>query len=185
MKTNLIILAAPSGAGKSSFIEKICADNKVLFDTITYTTRAMRKGESQGFPYFYVTEDEFNIKKSEGFFVEWARVHNHLYGTSRVQIEDAWKQGRCVIMDVDIQGAKTFKELYPHSQSIFILPPSIEELRKRIVKRDGRIPADIEVRMDNAKKEMAEAPGYDYRIVNDHFETSYAEFKKIIENILA
>lgn len=185
MKTNLIILAAPSGAGKSSFIEKICSDYKVLFDTITYTTRAMRKGESQGAPYFFVHEDEFLLKKEEGFFVEWARVHNHLYGTSRVQIEDAWKDGRCVIMDVDVQGAKTFKELFPQSKSIFILPPSIEELRKRIVKRDGRIPADIEVRMDNAKKEMAEAPNYDYRIVNDHFESSYAEFKKIIENLLA
>jgi guanylate kinase len=185
MKTNLIILAAPSGAGKSSFIEKICAEKPVLFDTITYTTRAMRKGESQGVPYFFVTEDEFNAKKEDNFFVEWARVHNHLYGTSRVQIEDAWEQGRCVIMDVDIQGAKTFKTMYPQSQSIFILPPSIEELRKRIIKRDGKIPADIDVRMDNAKKEMKEASGFDYRIVNDHFETSYAEFKKIIENLLA
>jgi guanylate kinase len=145
----------------------------------------MRKGESQGVPYFFVTEDEFNAKKEDNFFVEWARVHNHLYGTSRVQIEDAWEQGRCVIMDVDIQGAKTFKTMYPQSQSIFILPPSIEELRKRIIKRDGKIPADIDVRMDNAKKEMKEASGFDYRIVNDHFETSYAEFKKIIENLLA
>ncbi|MBL7543569.1 MAG: guanylate kinase [Bdellovibrionaceae bacterium] len=185
MKTNLIILAAPSGAGKSSFIEKVCAETPVLFDTITYTTRAMRKGESQGVPYFFVSEDEFNQKKSENFFVESARVHNHLYGTSRVQIEDAWKQGRCVIMDVDIQGAKTFKELYPQSRSIFILPPSIEELRTRIVKRDGRIPADIEIRMETAKKEMKEAPGFDYRIVNDQFELSYAEFKKIVDKLLA
>ena len=184
MKTNLIILAAPSGAGKSSFIEKICSEKKVLFDTITYTTRSMRLGESQGSPYFYVTEAEFNTKKDQGFFVEWARVHNHLYGTSRVQIEEAWLQDRCVIMDVDIQGAKTFKDLYPQSRSIFILPPSIEELRKRIIKRDGKIPTDIEIRMDNAKKEMKEAAEFDFRIVNDHFETSYAEFKKIIENLL-
>lgn len=185
MKTNLVILAAPSGAGKSSFIEKICAEKPVLFDTITYTTRAMRKGESQGVPYYFVTEAEFNTKIDGNFFVEWARVHNHLYGTSRVQIEEAWINGRCVIMDVDIQGAKTFKEMYPQSKTIFILPPSIEELRKRIVKRDGKIPADIEVRMETAKKEMAEAPHYDYRIVNDQFESSYAEFKKIIENLLA
>lgn len=184
MKTNIIIIAAPSGAGKSSFIEKICAENKVLFDTITFTTRAMRNGESQGAPYFFVGEDEFNSKVKDNFFVEWARVHNHLYGTSRVQIEEAWQKGHCVIMDVDIQGAKTFKELYPQTQSVFILPPSIEELRRRIIKRDGKIPADIEVRMDNAKKEMKEASNFDYRIVNDHFESSYAEFKKIIENLL-
>lgn len=185
MKTNLIILAAPSGAGKSSFIEKICAEKPVLFDTITYTTRAMRKGESQGVPYYFVSEDEFSSKKDDNFFVEWARVHNHFYGTSRLQIEEAWAQGCCVIMDVDIQGAKTFKDLYPQSKSIFILPPSIEELRRRIVKRDGKVPTDIEVRMATAKKEMAEAPNYDYRIVNDQFESSYAEFKKIIENLLA
>lgn len=184
MKTNLIILAAPSGAGKSSFIEKICNENAVLFDTITYTTRAMRNGETQGHPYFFISEDEFNEKRSRNFFIEWARVHNHLYGTSRVQIEEAWAQGRCVIMDVDIQGAKTFKALYPHSQSIFILPPSIEELRKRIIKRDGRVPVDIEVRMETATIEMKEASGFDYRIVNDHFESSYAEFKKIVENLL-
>lgn len=184
MKTNLIILAAPSGAGKSSFIEKICSENKVLFDTITYTTRSMRAGESQGVPYYFVTESEFNAKKEQNFFVEWARVHNHLYGTSRLQIEDAWSDGHCVIMDVDIQGAKTFKYLYPQSKSIFILPPSIDELRKRIIKRDGKIPTDIEIRMETAKKEMKEAPSFDFRIINDHFETSYAEFKKIIENLL-
>lgn len=185
MKTNLIIIAAPSGAGKSSFIEKICAENAVLFDTITYTTRAMRKGESQKHPYFFINEDEFKSRIEQRFFVEWARVHNHLYGTSRVQIEEAWEKGHCVIMDVDIQGAKTFKELFPQSQSVFILPPSIDELRKRIIKRDGKIPSDIEIRMDTAKTEMLNAPSFDFRIVNDDFETSYAEFKKIIENLLA
>ena len=89
MKTNLIIVAAPSGAGKSSFIEKICKENASLVDTITYTTRSMRLGESQGHPYYFVSEEEFKTKIDEGFFVEWAMVHNRFYGTPMYQLEDA------------------------------------------------------------------------------------------------
>lgn len=184
MLTNLIIVAAPSGAGKSSFIEKICKENAKLVDTITYTTRAMRLGESQGHPYYFVSEDEFKLKIEQGFFVEWAMVHNRFYGTPVYQLEEAWKNGRCIIMDVDIQGARTFKEKFPQSKGIFILPPSIDELRKRIIKRDGKVPQDIEIRMENAKNEMKEAPHFDFRLVNDDFETSYAEFKKIVENLI-
>ncbi|MCK6599740.1 MAG: guanylate kinase [Bdellovibrionaceae bacterium] len=184
MKTNLIIVAAPSGAGKSSFIEKICKENELLVDTITYTTRAMRLGESQGHPYYFVPEVEFKKKIDEGFFVEWAMVHTRFYGTPMYQLEEAWKNGRCIIMDVDIQGARTFREKFSTCKTIFILPPSIDELRKRIIKRDGKVPQDIEIRMENAKNEMKEAPHFDFRLVNDDFATSYAEFKKIVENLL-
>lgn len=185
MKTKMIILAAPSGAGKSSFVEKITREDHRLFDTVTYTTREMRKGESQGFPYHFVTIEEFTKRLQENFFVEWAKVHNNFYGTPLYQIENAWKEGRCVIMDVDIQGAETFKAKYPEAKTIFILPPSIDELRRRIQKRDGKVPADLEVRMQNAAREMLEAPKFDYRIVNDVFDRSYAEFKKIVEDLLA
>lgn len=184
MITNIIVVAAPSGAGKSSFIEKICRENANLVDTITYTTRAMRLGESQGHPYYFVSEDEFKAKIDQGFFVEWAMVHNRFYGTPMYQLEEAWKNGRCIIMDVDIQGARTFKEKFPQTKGIFILPPSIDELRKRIIKRDGKVPQDIEIRMENAKNEMKEAPHFDFRLVNDDFETSYEEFKKIVENLI-
>lgn len=184
MITNIIVVAAPSGAGKSSFIEKICKENAKLVDTITYTTRSMRLGESQGHPYYFVSEDEFKAKIDQGFFVEWAMVHNRFYGTPMYQLEEAWQNGRCIIMDVDIQGARTFKEKFPQTKGIFILPPSIDELRKRIIKRDGKVPQDIEIRMENAKNEMKEAPHFDFRLVNDDFETSYEEFKKIVENLI-
>lgn len=184
MLTNIIIVAAPSGAGKSSFIERICKENAKLVDTITYTTRAMRLGESQGHPYYFVSEEEFKAKIDQNFFVEWAMVHNRFYGTPVYQLEEAWKNGRCIIMDVDIQGARTFKEKFPQTKGIFILPPSIDELRKRIIKRDGKVPQDIEIRMENAKNEMKEAPHFDFRLVNDDFETSYEEFKKIVENLI-
>ncbi len=184
MKTRMIIVAAPSGAGKSSFVERICREEKRLEDTVTYTTRAMRKGETQGHPYHFVSRDEFEAKIKENFFVEWAQVHTNLYGTPYYQLETAWLRGKCVIMDVDVQGADSFKAKYSDAVSIFILPPSIDELRRRIEKRDGGIPEDIEIRMANAEKEMRQSSHFDYLIVNDQFDHSYGQFKKIIEELL-
>jgi guanylate kinase len=185
MNTKIIIVAAPSGAGKSSFVERICREDGRLEDTITYTTRKMRAGESQGHPYHFVSESEFEALLAKSFFVEWARVHTNLYGTPLNQLEAAWAQGKCIIMDIDVQGAATFRGKYPRdSVGIFILPPSIDELRRRIVKRDGKVPDDLEVRMQNAEKELAHAGDFDFQVVNDVFEQSYAEFKKIIESLL-
>jgi guanylate kinase len=185
MKTRMVIVAAPSGAGKSSFVEKACREESRLEDTVTYTTRSMRKGESQGHPYYFVSREEFEAKIKENFFVEWAQVHTNLYGTPYDQLENAWLKGKCIIMDVDVQGAATFKAKYPDAVSVFILPPSIDELRRRIEKRDGKIPADIEIRMANAEKEVQQASKFDYQIVNDQFDHSYAQFKKIIEELLS
>lgn len=180
----MIILAAPSGAGKSSFVEKICQEDERLVDTVTYTTRAMRKGESEGYPYHFVTKEEFEIKINDEFFIEWAVVHDNLYGTPMYQIEEAWKHNKCVIMDVDVQGAKTFKDKFPLAKTVFILPPSIDELRRRIVIRDGRVPLDLEVRMKNAEAEMKLSSTFDVQIINDIFEESYSEFKKIVDDWL-
>lgn len=183
-KTRMIIVAAPSGAGKSSFVERICRENPRLEDTVTFTTRSMRAGESQGHPYHFVSENEFKALVSKNYFVEWAQVHNNCYGTPLEQLEKAWEKGKCIIMDVDVQGAETFKKKYPDSKSIFILPPSIDELRRRVTKRDGRVPDDLEVRMKSAEKELKMAPRFDFQIINDDFEGSYHQFKKIIEELL-
>lgn len=180
----MIIVAAPSGAGKSSFVEKVCGEDSRLEDTVTFTTRSMRAGETQGHPYHFVTRERFEGLLKEGYFVEWAQVHTNLYGTPLEQIENAWKNGKCIIMDVDVQGAETFKSKYPDAKSIFILPPSIDELRRRVVKRDGKVPDDLEVRMKNAEKEIKVADHFDFQIINDNFDTSYAAFKKIIEELL-
>ncbi len=184
VQTRMIIVAAPSGAGKSSFVERICREEKRLEDTVTYTTRKMRTGESQGFPYHFVSMNEFEALKAKDYFVEWALVHTNYYGTPMEQLEKAWAQGKCIIMDVDIQGAATFKAKFPDAKSIFILPPSIEELRRRVLKRDGKAPDDLEVRMQNAEKELKEASRFDYQIVNNDFEGSYLRFKKIVEELL-
>ncbi|MEZ0391530.1 MAG: guanylate kinase [Pseudobdellovibrionaceae bacterium] len=180
----MIIVAAPSGAGKSSFVERICRENSQLEDTVTFTTRAMRAGESQGHPYHFVSREEFESLLIKNYFVEWAHVHNNLYGTPYEQLDRAWEQGKCIIMDVDVQGAETFKLKYPDSKSIFILPPSIDELRRRVTKRDGKVPEDLEVRMRAAENELKMASAFDFQIINDDFETSYLKFKKIIEELL-
>ena len=185
MKTRLIVVAAPSGAGKSSFVERISKEDPRLVDIITFTTRSIRKGESEGHPYHFIAYDDFQNKVREGFFVEWARVHNNCYGTSYNSIEDVWNQGKSAIMDIDIQGVATFKAKFSDAKTVFILPPSIDELRRRIIKRDGGVPADIEIRMGNAEKELLEASKFDYQIVNDNFEESYGQFKKIVEELLA
>ncbi len=180
----MIIVAAPSGAGKSSFVERICAEEPRLCDTVTYTTRTMREGESQGKPYYFVPEPEFEGKVKEGFFVEWARVHDNLYGTPLYQLETAWEKGLCVIMDVDVQGVRTFRAKYPEAQTVFIMPPSLEELRRRLLKRDGERIKDLEVRLRNAEIEMRSAPEFHHQLVNDDFEASYQQFKKIVVEIL-
>jgi len=180
----LIIVAAPSGAGKSSFVERICKEEPRLFDTVTYTTRDPRQGESEGNPYHFISISRFEELLAQNYFVEWARVHTNLYGTPWYQLTDAWKSNKCVIMDVDIQGWVTFKAKFPKCFGIFILPPSIDELRRRILKRDSKPPQDLEVRMQNAHIEIQRAEEFDFQLINDNFEESYQKFKKIIDEIL-
>jgi guanylate kinase len=183
-KVNMIIVVGPSGVGKSTLVDKITAEMPVLFDTVTYTTRAMRKGEKEGVPYHFISEAEFKSLIEKNFFVEWAHVHNKMYGTSRDQVDKAIADGRVVIMDVDVQGAKTFREKYPDSFTIFVQPPSIDELRQRIKKRDRMADAELEIRMDNARKEMSQATEFDMQLVNADFAISYGQFKKVVEDIL-
>jgi guanylate kinase len=185
MKVRMIIIAAPSGAGKSSFVERITREVPRLRDTVTYTTRAIRAGESEGNPYHFVSQDKFLELRDQGFFVEWAVVHENLYGTPYYQLDDAWAKDEVIIMDIDVQGADTFKRKFPDSASIFILPPSIDELRRRVTKRDGRVPTDLEIRMKNAEREIARAAEFDFQLINDDFDKSYQEFKKIIEELLS
>lgn len=185
MKTRMILVAAPSGAGKSSFVDRVVKELLQLEDVITYTTRPMRHHETQGSPYHFISATEFQEKINQDFFIEWANVHTNLYGTSRESLEQAWARDHVVIMDLDVQGVRTFRKKLPEGlKTIFILPPSLEELKRRIIKRDRVEPADLDVRMRNAATEMAEATQFDYKVVNDNFEQSYAAFKKIIEELL-
>ena len=181
--TSLIIVSAPSGAGKSSLCNRALKEFPTLVHSISYTTRTARPQEFDGDHYFFVKEKEFLNLIREGFFAEWAKVHSHYYGTSKKQLESTWKKGQTVIMDIDVQGASQLKEKYPFAHTIFILPPSIEELKKRLQKRDAET-SFLNLRLKNAEEEMKMADQYDHQITNDNFETSYAKFHKIIESII-
>ena len=182
----LIILVGPSGAGKSSFVERAVEELPNLVDVITCTTREMREGERQGYPYHFFSKEEFEKRISEDFFVEYAQVHGNFYGTPRDQIEKTWSEGNAVIMDVDVQGANTFMEKYPKEvQTIFIMPPSVDILRQRLIGRDGNDSKDLELRLENGQKEMALAGNFHFQLVNDDFDEAFAKFKKIIEKILS
>lgn len=184
MKNKMVILIGPSGVGKSSFLERALKDFAELRDTVTCTTRNMRKGESEGAPYHFVSRDRFEELIRQNHFIEFAEVHGNLYGTPEHQIGEAWRDGKAIIMDVDVQGAQTFKRKYPQALTIFILPPSVDSLRHRVIKREGKTPADIEIRMANAAREMALADEFDHRLVNDQFDPAYAELKNLIEDFL-
>lgn len=186
LETCMFIIVGPSGAGKSSFLDKIIQDRPEIIDTITNTTRPMRAGESQGIPYDFITEAEFKKRREENQYIEWAEVHGFYYGTPKSEIERITSMGNSMIMDVDIQGAASFKKFYPEAISIFILPPSIDALRERVRNRDGKTLSDeqLEVRMKNAEIEIKASEGFDYRVVNDDFDKSYESFKKIVDKHL-
>lgn len=178
----LVILIGPSGVGKSSFIDRILKEMNSLCDITTYTTRAPRQGEKEGDPYHFVSLAHFQELIKQNFFVEWANNHGNLYGTPRNQITDAWKNGKTVIMDIDVQGARHFQKEFPQALTIFLAPPSVDALRQRILRR-GAV-SDIEVRIQTALKEMACAGDFGHLITNDDFETAYRQFRLLIEKLL-
>ena len=182
----MVIVVAPSGAGKSTFIDEVIRRPELgLKDTITFTTREMRSMESEGDPYFFITKEDFEEKVEKGFFVEWAKVHSSYYGTSVEQIRNYWKDGFVPIMDVDIQGASTFKSKFPEALVVFIQPPSLEALKERLLKRGGGIlPDDFEVRMENAKKEIEWADNADEIVINDDFQVAFEDFLNKVESYL-
>ncbi len=182
----MIIVVAPSGAGKSTFIDEILDKRSFdIKDLITYTTREMRDGESQGVPYYFISKEDFEAKIEKGFFVEWARVHSSLYGSSHDQIRDHWSQGHAVIMDIDIQGAETFKSKFPEAITVFIQPPSLEALKERLLVRGGGVlPPDFDMRMESAKLEMEWSKFADHVVVNDEFDKAFKEFANIVEHYI-
>lgn len=183
-KRLLIILVGPSGVGKSTFLTRVLKDWPHFCDIITYTSRQMRHGEKEGDPYHFVSQEQFLVLRDQQFFVEWAQVHGHFYGTPRDQIEKKWREGKNIIMDLDVQGARSIMKVYPHVQTLFIHPPSFDELRRRIVKREGREPKDLDLRLMNAKKELEASTEFKYQLVNRDFEICYGEIKNLIEEFI-
>lgn len=179
---NLFVVAAPSGAGKSSLVKALLELDAHLSVSVSHTTRAPRGQERDGREYHFVDEATFRGMIDRGEFFEWAQVHGNLYGTSRVELQQRLKAGEDVILEIDWQGALQIKQLFAHAVLIFILPPSWDELRQRLLRR-GEDGADvIEQRMANARTEVAQARHFDYVIINALFETALFDLKTVVHS---
>ena len=182
---NLFILAAPSGAGKSSLIKALLekhGDNATypMQVSVSHTTRQPRPGEIDGEHYHFVSRDQFESLIEQGVFFEWAEVFGNYYGTSRVTIEQTLHRGIDVFLDIDWQGARQVKKLLPDARGIFILPPSVEVLRERLTRRGQDSEEVIASRMKEAVSEMSHYAEFDYLLINDDFTTALHELEAIV-----
>jgi guanylate kinase len=180
----LFVVSAPSGAGKTTLVNAALAADPALALSVSCTTRPPRVGEVHGKDYFFVARDEFDRRRDTGEFAEWAWVFDHAYATPRAPLDAAIADGRDVLLDVDIQGARAIRAAYPEDAvGIFVVPPSLDELEKRLRARGTDAPEQIRRRLDRAREELGamREPGvYDFRIVNDDQERAAAELRAIV-----
>jgi guanylate kinase len=177
----LYIISAPSGTGKTSIIKRCQRQHSNIILSISHTTRSPRRGEREGVDYFFISEERFLDKVERDEFVEWARVHGNYYGTSRQFIQKATDQGKIVILDIDVQGAMQLKEIENlFAIFIFIVPPSISELEKRLIARGTEDEESLRRRIKNAVEELQFKKKYDNVIVNDDLEKAVKECLCII-----
>ncbi|HET7369564.1 MAG TPA: guanylate kinase [Gammaproteobacteria bacterium] len=176
----LYLVSAPSGAGKTTLVRQLVAENPRLTVSISYTTRRQRPSEQDGRDYFFTTEQEFARMVTEGQFLEYARVFDHHYGTGREQVEQSLAAGIDMLLEIDWQGARQVRAAMPDAISIFILPPSRAELERRL--RGRRTDSDdvIERRLRDAEADMSHWDEFDYIVVNDNFEHALGQLKSII-----
>ena len=177
----VFVVTGPSGAGKGTLVERLMKARPECRFSVSSTTRPRREGEVEGVQYEFVSGDEFERRIALDHFLEWAEVHGKFYGTPSRFVDDAVKQNRVVVLDVDVQGGASVSRARPDAVSVFIYPPSLESLRARLVGRGTDSPEVIEVRLANAPGEMAQYVHYDYVIVNDDVETAAARLIAIVD----
>jgi len=177
---NLFVVAAPSGAGKSSLVKALMELDARVQLSVSHTTRAPRGQEKHGREYYFVSPQEFDAMVLADAFVEWALVHGQRYGTSRKAIEERIAQGADVILEIDFQGALQIKRIFTNAVLIFILPPSWQELRSRLERRGEDPPQVIDLRIKNAAEEIAQVREFDFVIINELFERALFDLKAIV-----
>lgn len=163
----VVVVSGPSGAGKSSFVKALLDEGPDLRYSVSATTRARRSHETDGRDYFFLKREEFQRRIDAGEFVEWAHVHGEMYGTLRSQTDEALREGKNVLLDVDVQGGKSVRRAYPDGVFIFVLPPTLEALEERLRGRGTDSEERIRLRLENARREIPMAREYDYAVVND------------------
>ncbi len=174
------VLSAPSGAGKTTLSNRLFADFPDIGASVSCTTRPPRAGERNGIDYHFIDDALFRRRMDEGLFFEWEEVHGFLYGTPKEELLDRRARGEDTILDIDVKGALSIKKAFPESLLIFVMPPSLEDLEKRLMARKTEGEETLKRRLENAKREMAERDKFDYIIVNDDLDRAYDELKSIL-----
>ncbi len=177
---NLFVVAAPSGAGKSSLVNALMEVDAGLSHSVSHTTRAPRGQEMHGREYYFVSNAQFDQMVLQGAFLEWANVHGNRYGTSKQAIEERIAQGSDIILEIDYQGAIQVKQIFQNAILVFILPPSWSELKSRLQRRGEDSPDVIDMRVQNAAKEVAHVKEFDFVIINERFELALFDLKSIV-----
>ncbi len=181
----MIVICAPSGTGKSTLLGRLKVERPDLQWSVSCTTRSMRPGEIDGKDYHFLPVEVFQEQIKEGQFIEWAKVHSNYYGTSKKFVDEGLRLGKKMLFDLDVQGADAMKKIYGvKAQVIFIEPPSVEELEKRLRARGTDGDKVIQERVDNARKELNRKNDYDHLILNDEIEKAYKALKSLVDKIL-
>lgn len=180
MKGCIFVVSAPSGSGKSTLCEKLSMRLPNLIRSISHTTRPPRGKEENGKDYFFVSEDEFDSMIEKGAFAEWAEIYSFRYGTSKEFLLEQIKKGVDVVLSIDVQGAMKLESTPFQPVRIFLLPPSIDELMRRLIGRGTETENSIDLRVERAKEEMRHWNEYDYVVVNDHLEEAAKEIESIV-----
>jgi guanylate kinase len=181
----LIVIVAPSGTGKSTLIKKLKQDFSSIIESVSFTTRPIRPGEVEGKSYFFINREEFlkMIEKNE--FLEWAEVHGNFYGTSKKFVEKSLEKGKILLFDLDVQGTDSVKNYFKKEANvIFISPPSLLELEKRLKNRGTESSEVIDLRLKNAQSELLRKNDFDFLIYNDDFDQAYSRLKEIVHKII-
>lgn len=181
--SNLIVISAPSGTGKTTVIDHLMVRNPKLVRAITCTTRAPRIGEKEGRDYYFLSTPDFADKIQKGEFLEWANVHGYQYGTLRQTCMDMLQQGNDVVLNIDVQGALNIKKIYPQAILIFLSPPSLKTLEERLKGRGTNTPQDIARRIQDAQFELSMKNRYDYEVVNDDLEKAVQRLSQLIASL--
>lgn len=177
---SLFVLSAPSGAGKSTLAKRLLAEVPGLAFSVSFTTRPPRPGEVEGRDYFFVDDATFDRMAAEGGFVEWVKVYAHRYGTGREWLRAQMAAGRDILLDIETVGARAVKAALPEAVMIFLLPPSAQELERRLRGRGDTDEAQMALRMGHARNEMLQFEAYDHLVVNDDLETAYRDLAAVV-----